>query len=60
MENIKARNVFCILTGDFNKLVVNNELGIPGNHAEVSLGEDCSRKYWLPGTGCWSMEWAMM
>ena len=38
MENKRARNKFGILTGDLNKLVGNNELGLPGNQAEVSLG----------------------
>ena len=38
LENIRARNEFAILAGDLNKLVGNNELGVPGNHAEESLG----------------------
>ena len=38
LENIRARNEFCCLAGDLNKLVGNTELGVPGNHAEVSLG----------------------
>ena len=38
MEDIRARGEFCCLTGDLNKLVGTGQLGIPGNHPEVSLG----------------------
>ena len=38
LENIRARNEFCCLAGDLNKLIGNSDLGVPGNHAEVSLG----------------------
>ena len=38
MENIRARGEFCCLTGDLNKLVGTGQLGVPGNHPEVSLG----------------------
>ena len=38
LEAIRARNEFCLLTGDLNKLVGCDELGVPGNKAEVSPG----------------------
>ena len=38
MTQIRARKEFCLLAGDLNKLVVNDEFGVPGNHSEVSLG----------------------
>ena len=38
MEKIRAKNEFCCLTGDLNKLVGNSDMGVPGNHPEVSLG----------------------
>ena len=38
LENIRARNEFCCLVGDMNKLVGNGEFGVPGNHPEMSLG----------------------
>jgi hypothetical protein len=38
MENIRARKEFCCLSGDLNKLVGAGNLGIPGNHPEVSPG----------------------
>ena len=38
MEDIRARKEFCCLAGDLNKLVGNNELGVPKNSSEVSAG----------------------
>ena len=38
LETIRARNEFCVLCGDLNKLVGNGELGVPENNEEVSLG----------------------
>ena len=38
LENIRARNEFCILGGDMNKWVGSGELGITGNHPELSIG----------------------
>ena len=38
MEAIRNRGEFCLLAGDLNKLVGNDEWGVPGNHPEVSLG----------------------
>ena len=38
MEAIRARGEFCLVNGDLNKLVGTGQLGVPGNHPEVSLG----------------------
>ena len=38
MEEIRAKGEFCLLTGDLNKLVGNDEFGVPGNSSEVSPG----------------------
>ena len=38
MNEIKAKNEFCLLAGDLNKLVGCDELGIPGNNPELSPG----------------------
>ena len=38
MEDVRARGEFCCLAGDMNKLVGAGQLGVPGNHPEVSLG----------------------
>ena len=38
MEAIRARGEFCLVLGDLNKLVGTGQLGVPGNHPEVSLG----------------------
>ena len=38
MEEIRARGEFCLLAGDLNKLIGSDELGVPGNHTEVSPG----------------------
>ena len=32
MEDIRARNEFCLLVGDLNKLIGSDSLGVPGNH----------------------------
>ena len=41
MENVRARNEFCVLAGDLNKLVGCGEFGVSGNHPELS--------YWVAG-----------
>ena len=38
MEKIRAKNEFCLVAGDLNKLVGNGKMGVPGNHPEISLG----------------------
>ena len=38
LANVRARNEFCLLAGDLNKLVGCDFLGIPGNHSELSYG----------------------
>ena len=38
MEDIRARGELCCLAGDMNKLVGAGQLGVQGNHPEVSLG----------------------
>ena len=38
MEAIRTRNDFCLVSADLNKLVGCDELGVPGNHPEVSPG----------------------
>ena len=38
MEEIRARGELCLLCGDLNKHVGNDELGIPGNHPDISPG----------------------
>ena len=38
MTDIRARNEFCLLAGDLNKLVGREKYGVPGNHPEVSTG----------------------
>ena len=51
MERIRTRKEFCLLAGDQNKLVGTGELGVPGNHPEVSLGGRLIRN--LLSTGDW-------
>ena len=51
MENIRARREFCLLSGDLNKLVGCDHLGVPGNHPEVSAGGQLLRD--LLATGDW-------
>ena len=53
MEDIRARKEFCLLTGDLNKLVGNDELGVPGNHAEISVGGQLLRE--LLSTKNWTL-----
>ncbi len=36
LEAVRARGEFCLLTGDLNKLVGSDSLGVPGNNSEVS------------------------
>ena len=38
MEDIRMRGEFCLLGGDLNKLVGQDEFGVPGNSPEISLG----------------------
>ena len=38
MERIRAKQEFCLLQGDLNKLVGQGKFGVEGNHQEVSLG----------------------
>ena len=38
MEEIRRRKEFVCLAGDLNKLVGIGELGVPGNHKEISFG----------------------
>ena len=38
MEGIRARQEYCVLLGDLNKLVGIGEWGVPGNKPEISLG----------------------
>jgi exonuclease III len=53
MEEIRARKEFCLLTGDLNKLVGCDKLGVPGNHSEVSAGGHLLRG--LLATGDWTL-----
>ena len=38
MEEVRSRGEFCLLGGDFNKLVGSDEWGVVGNHPDVSAG----------------------
>ena len=38
MEEIRARQEFCVLLGDLNKLVGIGKWRVPGNKPEISLG----------------------
>ena len=51
LEAIRARGEHCVLTGDLNKLVGDDALGVPGNSAEVSAGGRLLRG--LLATGNW-------
>ena len=51
MEGIRARQEFCVLLGDLNKLVGIGEWGVPGNKPEISLGGRLLRD--LLATGNW-------
>ena len=51
MEGIRAKNEFCLLSGDLNKLVGCGEWGVPDNHPEVSFGGKLLRD--LLSTGNW-------
>ena len=53
METIRARGEFCLLAGDLNKLVGNDDLGVPGNHQEISAGGRLLRN--LLQTGNWTL-----
>ena len=53
MEAIRNRGEFCLLAGDLNKLVGNDEWGVPGNHPEVSLGGRLLRE--LLATRDWTL-----
>ena len=43
MNNIRARNEFCLLVGVLNKFVGCDKLGVPGNHPEISPGGKLSQ-----------------
>lgn len=51
MEDIRAKNEFCLLLGDLNKLIGCDQWGVPGNHPEVSPGGKLLRE--LLATGEW-------
>ena len=51
LEAIRARGEHCVLTGDLNKLVGDDALGVPGNSPEVSPGGRLLRG--LLATGNW-------
>ena len=51
VEEIRTRGEICCLGGDLNKLIGTGELGVPGNHPEVSLGGRLLRN--LLSTGNW-------
>ena len=38
LDNIKGRGEECIFLGDLNKQIGNDELGVAGNHSEISFG----------------------
>jgi hypothetical protein len=38
LDKIKGRGEECIFLGDLNKLIGNDELGVHGNHSEISFG----------------------
>ena len=38
LDKIKGRGEECIFLGDLNKLIGNDELGVSGNHSEISFG----------------------
>ena len=51
MERIRARQEFCCLQGDLNKLVGQGKFGVEGNNPEISLGGRLLRD--LLETGNW-------
>ena len=51
MEETRARGELCLLCGDLNKHVGNDELGIAGNHPDISPGGRLLRG--LLATGAW-------
>ena len=53
MEKIRARGEFCLLAGDLNKLVGNDNLGVEGNHQEISYGGRLLRN--LLATDNWTL-----
>ena len=53
LEGIRARKEFCLLLGDQNKLVGNDQYGVPGNSSEISLGGKLLRE--LISTGNWCL-----
>ena len=52
LEGVRARNELCLLLGDLNKLVGNDQLGVPGNSPEISLGGKLLREMLATGNWC--------
>ena len=44
LERIRMKREFCLMAGDFNKKVGNDELGVTGNHPEISFGGELVRE----------------
>ena len=44
LNRIKTNGEFCLMVGDFNKKVGNDELGVKGNHPEVTFGGELVRE----------------
>ena len=44
LDRIKMKGEFCIMLGDFNKKVGNDELGVRGNHPEITYGGELVRE----------------
>ena len=49
LDRIKMKGEFCLIVGDFNKKVGNDDLGVEGNHPEISFGGKLVRN--LLGSG---------
>ena len=54
MEEVRARGELCLLLGDMNKLVGNDEWGVEGNHPEVSPGGRLLREMFM------TREWVLV
>jgi hypothetical protein len=44
LDDIKGRGEECIFVGDLNRLMGNDELGVMGNHSEISFGGKLERE----------------
>ena len=44
LDRIKMKGEFCLIARDFNKKVGNDELGVRGNHPEVTFGGELVRE----------------